>query len=85
MRRCAVHAPCCRCRRHVLPVNSEHNAIFQALGAGRREDVRRIVLTASGGPFRTWSLEAIRKVTVEQALKHPTWSMGPKITINSAT
>src|SRR5271169_3042727 len=69
----------------VLPVDSEHNAIFQALSAGRREDVRRIVLTASGGPFRTWTLEAIRKVTVEQALKHPTWSMGPKITIDSAT
>ena len=69
----------------VLPVDSEHNAIFQALSAGRREDVRRIVLTASGGPFRTWTLEAIRKVTLEQALKHPTWSMGPKITIDSAT
>jgi 1-deoxy-D-xylulose-5-phosphate reductoisomerase len=69
----------------VLPVDSEHNAIFQALNAGRREDVRRIVLTASGGPFRTWPLEAIRKVTLEQALKHPTWSMGPKITIDSAT
>jgi 1-deoxy-D-xylulose-5-phosphate reductoisomerase len=69
----------------VLPVDSEHNAIFQALGAGRREDVRRIVLTASGGPFRTWPLEAIRKVTLEQALKHPTWSMGPKVTIDSAT
>ena len=69
----------------VLPVDSEHNAIFQALSAGRREDVRRIVLTASGGPFRTWPLEAIRKVTLEQALKHPTWSMGPKVTIDSAT
>jgi 1-deoxy-D-xylulose-5-phosphate reductoisomerase len=69
----------------VLPVDSEHNAIFQALGAGRREDVRRIVLTASGGPFRTWTLEAIRKVTIEQALKHPTWSMGPKVTIDSST
>jgi 1-deoxy-D-xylulose-5-phosphate reductoisomerase len=69
----------------VLPVDSEHNAIFQALGAGRREDVRRITLTASGGPFRTWPLEAMRKVTVEQALKHPTWSMGPKVTIDSAT
>jgi 1-deoxy-D-xylulose-5-phosphate reductoisomerase len=69
----------------VLPVDSEHNAIFQALSAGRREDLRRIVLTASGGPFRTWPLEAIRKVTVEQALKHPTWSMGPKVTIDSAT
>jgi 1-deoxy-D-xylulose-5-phosphate reductoisomerase len=69
----------------VLPVDSEHNAIFQALSAGRREDVRRIVLTASGGPFRTWPLEAICKVTLEQALKHPTWSMGPKVTIDSAT
>jgi 1-deoxy-D-xylulose-5-phosphate reductoisomerase len=69
----------------VLPVDSEHNAIFQALSAGRREDVRRIILTASGGPFRTFSLEAMRKVTLEQALKHPTWSMGPKITIDSAT
>ena len=69
----------------VLPVDSEHNAIFQALSAGRREDVRRIILTASGGPFRTFSREAIGKVTLEQALKHPTWSMGPKITIDSAT
>jgi 1-deoxy-D-xylulose-5-phosphate reductoisomerase len=69
----------------VLPVDSEHNAIFQALSAGRREDVARVVLTASGGPFRTWPLEAIRKVTVEQALNHPTWSMGPKVTIDSAT
>ena len=69
----------------VLPVDSEHNAIFQALGAGRRADVRRIILTASGGPFRTFTLEQIRKVTLEQALNHPTWSMGPKITIDSAT
>ena len=70
---------------NVLPVDSEHNAIFQALGSGRREDVRRIVLTASGGPFRTFTAEQIRNVTVEQALKHPTWSMGPKVTIDSAT
>jgi 1-deoxy-D-xylulose-5-phosphate reductoisomerase len=69
----------------VLPVDSEHNAIFQAMSAGRRDDIRRIILTASGGPFRTLPLEAIRKVTVEQALKHPTWSMGPKVTIDSAT
>jgi 1-deoxy-D-xylulose-5-phosphate reductoisomerase len=69
----------------VLPADSEHNAVFQALSAGRREDVKRIVLTASGGPFRTWPLEAIRKATLEQALKHPTWSMGPKVTIDSAT
>src|SRR5580700_1396970 len=69
----------------VLPVDSEHNAVFQALMSGRREEVRRVILTASGGPFRTWSLEAIRTVTVEQALKHPTWIMGPKVTIDSAT
>jgi len=69
----------------VLPVDSEHNAIFQALSAGRREDVSRIVITASGGPFRTWTREAMRAATVEQALKHPNWSMGPKITIDSAT
>ena len=69
----------------VLPVDSEHNAVFQALGAGRREDVKRVILTASGGPFRTWSLEAIRAATPEQALRHPNWSMGPKITIDSAS
>jgi 1-deoxy-D-xylulose-5-phosphate reductoisomerase len=69
----------------VLPVDSEHNAIFQALAGGRREDVRRIILTASGGPFRTWTREAMRAVTREQALRHPNWSMGPKVTIDSAT
>jgi 1-deoxy-D-xylulose-5-phosphate reductoisomerase len=79
MRQAAAAGAC------VLPVDSEHNAIFQALGAGRREDVRRIILTASGGPFRTLPLEAIRKVTLEQALKHPTWTMGQKVTIDSAT
>jgi len=70
---------------NVLPVDSEHNAIFQALSAGRRDDVSRVLLTASGGPFRTWSLEAMRHATLEQALKHPNWSMGPKNTIDSAT
>jgi 1-deoxy-D-xylulose-5-phosphate reductoisomerase len=69
----------------VLPVDSEHNAIFQALGSNRLEDVRRIILTASGGPFRTWPLEAMRAATVDQALRHPNWSMGPKVTIDSAT
>ena len=69
----------------VLPVDSEHNALFQALSAGRREDVVRLVLTASGGPFRTWSMDAIRSATPAQALKHPNWSMGPKVTIDSAT
>src|SRR3954449_8580451 len=58
----------------VLPVDSEHNAIFQALGAGPREDVSRIIITASGGPFRTWTREQMRAATVEQALKHPNWS-----------
>lgn len=69
----------------VLPVDSEHNAIFQALGAGRRADVSRVILTASGGPFRTWTREAIKAATPDQALRHPNWSMGPKITIDSAT
>lgn len=69
----------------VLPVDSEHNAIYQALKAGRHEDVSRIILTASGGPFRTWTLEAMRAATRQQALKHPNWSMGAKITIDSAT
>src|ERR1700722_7187228 len=69
----------------VLPVDSEHNAIFQALSAGRRNDVSRIVLTASGGPFRTALLAEMRTATVQQALRHPNWSMGAKITIDSAT
>jgi 1-deoxy-D-xylulose-5-phosphate reductoisomerase len=69
----------------VLPVDSEHNAVFQALGAGPRQDVRRVILTASGGPFRTWSLDAIKAATPEQALRHPNWSMGPRITIDSAS
>jgi 1-deoxy-D-xylulose-5-phosphate reductoisomerase len=69
----------------VLPVDSEHNAIFQSLCAGPRDGVARIVLTASGGPFRTWSLDQIRTATPQQALKHPNWSMGPKVTIDSAS
>jgi 1-deoxy-D-xylulose-5-phosphate reductoisomerase len=69
----------------VLPVDSEHNAIFQSLASGHRSDVRRIILTASGGPFRTWPIEAMRAATVDQALRHPNWSMGPKVTIDSAT
>jgi 1-deoxy-D-xylulose-5-phosphate reductoisomerase len=69
----------------VLPVDSEHNAIFQALGAGPREDVKRVILTASGGPFRTWSLDAIKAARPEQALRHPNWSMGRRITVDSAT
>lgn len=69
----------------VLPVDSEHNAVFQSMSCGARGDVKRIILTASGGPFRTWPVEAIRKATLEEALKHPNWSMGPKITIDSAS
>ncbi|MGD9648867.1 MAG: 1-deoxy-D-xylulose-5-phosphate reductoisomerase, partial [Pirellulales bacterium] len=69
----------------LLPVDSEHSALFQALHCGRRSEVRRIVLTASGGPFRNWSAEDLETVTVAQALKHPTWQMGAKITIDSAT
>jgi 1-deoxy-D-xylulose-5-phosphate reductoisomerase len=69
----------------VLPVDSEHNALFQAMSGSRRADVRRVILTASGGPFRTWSAADIRAATPEQALKHPNWTMGPKVTIDSAT
>ncbi len=69
----------------LLPVDSEHSAVFQALQAGRREEVRRVILTASGGPFRTYSAQQLAQVTVQQALAHPTWDMGPKITIDSAT
>ncbi|MBN9787387.1 1-deoxy-D-xylulose-5-phosphate reductoisomerase [Pseudonocardia sp. TMWB2A] len=69
----------------LLPVDSEHNAIFQCLSGGRIEDVRRIILTASGGPFRCHSLDDMRKVTPEQAVAHPNWSMGAKISIDSAT
>src|SRR5262249_38922495 len=68
----------------ILPVDSEHNAIFQGLD-GRAAEVRRIILTASGGPFRETHSEHLEHVTVEEALKHPTWNMGPKITIDSAT
>ncbi len=69
----------------ILPVDSEHSAIFQAMQAGGHDEVRKVILTASGGPFRTATLEEIQDVTLEQALSHPTWDMGPKITIDSAT
>src|SRR5918993_1436174 len=69
----------------VLPVDSEHNALFQALGSGRRQDVERVILTASGGPFRTWTPAQVEAATLEEALRHPNWSMGRKITIDSAT
>jgi 1-deoxy-D-xylulose-5-phosphate reductoisomerase len=69
----------------IIPVDSEHSAIHQALACGRPAEVSRIVLTASGGPFRTRSRESLSAVTPAEALRHPTWSMGPKITIDSAT
>jgi 1-deoxy-D-xylulose-5-phosphate reductoisomerase len=69
----------------LIPVDSEHSAIFQALQGQRREDVRKLWLTASGGPFRTWEAGRLADVTAAEALKHPNWNMGPKITIDSAT
>jgi 1-deoxy-D-xylulose-5-phosphate reductoisomerase len=69
----------------LLPIDSEHNAIFQCLGDNNSENVSRLVLTASGGPFRTASIEAIRNATPEQAVAHPNWTMGAKISVDSAT
>ena len=69
----------------IVPVDSEHSTIAQCLRAGRHSEVRRLVLTASGGPFRGWSRDALEGVTPRQALAHPTWNMGPLVTINSAT
>jgi len=69
----------------LLPTDSEHNAIFQCLAGNDLAQVRKITLTASGGPFREWSVEQMREARLEQALKHPNWSMGAKITIDSAT
>lgn len=69
----------------LLPVDSEHNAIFQAMADGNRDAIERITLTASGGPFRLSSLEDMARATPEQALRHPVWSMGAKISIDSAT
>jgi 1-deoxy-D-xylulose-5-phosphate reductoisomerase len=69
----------------VLPVDSEHNAVFQALAAGPREMVERVTLTASGGPFRTFTPARLKHVTPQEALRHPTWTMGAKVTIDSAT
>lgn len=69
----------------VIPVDSEHSAIFQCIGAGQRSDLRRVILTASGGPFFGRSAAELKSVTLEEALSHPTWSMGAKITVDSAT
>jgi 1-deoxy-D-xylulose-5-phosphate reductoisomerase len=76
----------CRARNvRIFPVDSEHSAIFQCLQAGRREDVKRLILTASGGPFRNHSKKDLATVTLQEALRHPNWNMGKKITIDSAT
>ncbi len=69
----------------IVPVDSEHSTIAQCLRAGRHSEVRRLVLTASGGPFRGWSRDRLDGVTPQQALAHPTWNMGPLVTVNSAT
>jgi 1-deoxy-D-xylulose-5-phosphate reductoisomerase len=76
----AVKAGAC-----ILPADSEHNALFQALSSGNREELLRVIITASGGPFRTWAVADIEQATLAQALKHPNWSMGQKITIDSAS
>ncbi|MBP2685899.1 MAG: 1-deoxy-D-xylulose 5-phosphate reductoisomerase [Deltaproteobacteria bacterium] len=80
-----VTAAARRGKGEILPVDSEHSAVFQALAGERGEDVRRILLTASGGPFRTHTAARMRSATVSQALVHPTWRMGAKISVDSAT
>ena len=81
----AVMAEAKKRKRQVLPVDSEHNAIFQCLQGANEKEVRKVILTASGGPFRQSRAAELEKVSVAKALKHPTWSMGKKITIDSAT
>ncbi len=74
-----------RTQARIIPIDSEHSALLQCLQGERKRGVKRLILTASGGPFREWPLERIAAATVEEALQHPTWRMGPKITIDSAT
>lgn len=69
----------------IIPVDSEHSAIFQSLGMHSSKDIHKILLTGSGGPFRTWDRDKMSHATVDDALRHPNWSMGPKITVDSAT
>jgi 1-deoxy-D-xylulose-5-phosphate reductoisomerase len=69
----------------LIPVDSEHSALIQCLRGERRDDLTRVIITASGGPFRGWTREELAKASVKEALAHPTWNMGPKITIDSAT
>jgi 1-deoxy-D-xylulose-5-phosphate reductoisomerase len=78
-------AACVRNGGEIVPVDSEHSAILQCLGRRDRSDVRRLIITASGGPFRTWTPAAMGGATLADALRHPTWSMGRKITVDSAT
>ena len=78
-------AACASGGGEIVPVDSEHSAILQCLGRRDRSDVRRLIITASGGPFRTWSADQIGAATLADALNHPTWSMGRKITVDSAT
>lgn len=73
------------CGAAIVPVDSEHSAIFQSLSGFSTKDVKRLILTGSGGPFRSWSKEKIESATVDDALKHPNWTMGQKITVDSAT
>lgn len=80
-----VTAAARKARTRLVPVDSEHNAIFQCLAGGARSELRRIVLTASGGAFRDTAPERLARVTPDEALAHPNWSMGPKVTIDSAT
>ncbi len=72
-------------RELIIPVDSEHSALFQLMHCVNREEIKCVYITASGGPFKDWSLEEMKKATVEQALKHPRWNMGAKITVDSAT
>jgi 1-deoxy-D-xylulose-5-phosphate reductoisomerase len=80
-----VHAACARGGGELVPVDSEHSAILQCISGRPGIEVRRVILTASGGPFRRWSSEQIERATVADALQHPTWRMGRKITVDSAT
>lgn len=69
----------------IIPIDSEHSALFQCLNGENPQAIHRMILTASGGPFRTWSAEQMQQISVEQALNHPTWRMGPKVTIDCST
>ncbi len=80
-----INGECEKFGTELIPVDSEHNAIHQSLRAGRKNEVKSLILTASGGPFFGKNLEELKKVSVEQTLKHPTWDMGKKITVDSAT